>query len=135
MCRRARRRRLVGDVEFFALLIWLLLGGLATAVAPLGLTNPSAGITALAAFGGAGACILFIALGAPVWAGWVQVGMAMLGIVAGTFAVAWLSDDALITGSEFEGLAAGALGVALPFFGAAAFVTLLIALQVTDPVV
>jgi hypothetical protein len=49
--------------------------------------------------------------------------------------VAWLSDDALSTGSEFEGLAAGALGVALPFFGAATFVTLLIALQVTDPVV
>jgi hypothetical protein len=123
------------SMEFFALLIWLLLGGLATVLAPLGLSNPGAGITALAAFGGTGACILFIVLGAPDWAGWAQFGMAVLGIVAGTFAVAWLSDDVLSTGSEFEGLAAGALGVALPFFGAAAFVTLLIALQVTDPVV
>jgi hypothetical protein len=122
-------------MEFLALLIWLLLGGLATVLAPLGLTNPSAGITALAAFGGAAACILFIVLGAPEWAGWLQFGMAVLGIVAATFAVAWLSDDSLISGSEFEGLAAGALGVALPVFAAAAFVTLLIALQVTDPVV
>jgi hypothetical protein len=122
-------------MEIFALVIWLLLGGLATVLAPLGLTNPSAGIAALAAFGGVGASILFIVLGAPLWAGWVQVGMAALGLVAGTFAVAWLSDDGLITGSELEGLAAGALGVALPFFGAAAFVTLLIALEVTDPVV
>ena len=122
-------------MEIFALVIWLMLGGLATVMLPAGLSNPGAGITALAAFGGVAASILFIVLGAPVWAGWVQVGMAVLGIVGGTFAVAWLSDDTVITGSEYEGLAAGALGLALPFYGAAVFVTLLIALQVTDPVV
>ena len=122
-------------MEIFALVIWLLLGGLATVVLPAGLTNPGMGVAALAAFGGAAASVLFLVLGAPVWAGWVQFGMAVLGIVGATFAVAWLSDDAVVTGSEYEGLAAGALGVALPFFSAAAFVTLLIALQVTDPVV
>lgn len=122
-------------MEIFALVLWLLLGGLATILAPAGLTNPGAGVAALAAFGGAAASVLFIVLGAPLWAGWVQVGMAVLGIVGGTFAVAWLSNESLITGSEFEGLAAGVLGLALPFFCTALFVTLLIALQITDPVV
>jgi hypothetical protein len=122
-------------MEIFALFIWLMLGGLGTILAPAGLTNPGAGITALAAFGGAAACVLFIVLGAPLWAGWLQVGMAVLGLAGGTLAVVWLSNDSLITGSEFEGLAAGVVGLALPFFCAALFVTLLIALQITDPVV
>jgi hypothetical protein len=122
-------------MEIFALFIWLMLGGLGTILAPAGLTNPGAGITALAAFGGAAACMLFIVLGAPLWAGWLQVGMAVLGLAGGTLAVVWLSNDSLITGSEFEGLAAGVVGLALPFFCAALFVTLLIALQITDPVV
>jgi hypothetical protein len=122
-------------MEIFALVLWLLLGGLGTILAPAGLTNPGAGITALAAFGGAAASVLFIVLGAPVWAGWVQVGMAVLGIIGGTLAAAWLSNDNLITGSELEGVAAGVVGLALPFFCAALFVTLLIALQITDPVV
>jgi hypothetical protein len=122
-------------MEIFALFIWLMLGGLGTILAPAGLTNPGAGITALAAFGGAAACVLFIVLGAPLWAGWLQVGMAVLGLAGGTLAVVWLSNDSLITGSEFEGVAAGVVGLALPFFCAALFVTLLIALQITDPVV
>jgi hypothetical protein len=123
-------------MEIFALVMWLLLGGLAMVVAPFGLTNPGAGIAALAAFGGAGASILFIVLGAPVWAGWVQFGMAVLGALGATLAVAWwLNDERHTTGSEFEGLAAGALGVQLPVYSTAVFVTALIAFQVTDPVV
>jgi hypothetical protein len=123
-------------MEILALAIWLLLGGLATVLAPFGVTNPGAGIVALTAFGGAAASVLFIVLGAPVWAAWVQFGMAVLGILGGTLAVAWwMGDETHTTGSEFEGLAAGALGVALPFYCAAVFVTALIAFQVTDPVV
>jgi hypothetical protein len=122
-------------MEIFALVLWLLLGGLGTILAPAGLTNPGAGVAALAAFGGVAACVLFIVLGAPLWAGWAQVGMAVLGIVGGTLAVAWLSNDSLTTGSEYEGVAAGVVGLALPFFCAALFVTLLVALQITDPVV
>ena len=123
-------------MEIFALAIWLLLGGLATVLAPFGLTNPGAGIAAMAAFAGTAASILFLVLGAPVWAAWVQLGMALLGLLGGTLAVAWwMGDERHTTGSAFEGLAAGALGVALPVFGAVTFVTLLMALQVTDPVV
>lgn len=124
------------QMEIFALVIWLLLGGLATVLAPFGLTNPGAGIAALATFGGVAASILFIVLGAPDWAGWLQFGMAVLGILGGTLAVAWwLGDESHTTGSEFEGLAAGSLGLLLPFYGAMVFVTGLIAFQITDPVV
>jgi hypothetical protein len=122
-------------MEIFALVLWLLLGGLAMVLGPAGLTNPGAGVAALAALGGTAAAVLFIVLGAPLWAGWLQVGMAALGIVGGTFAVVWLSNESLITGSEFEGLAAGVVGLALPFYCATLFVALLIALEITDPVV
>jgi hypothetical protein len=122
-------------MEIFALILWLLLGGLGTILLPAGITNPGAGILALATFGGAAASVLFIVLGAPVWAGWVQVGMAVLGLVGGTLAVVWLSNDSLTTGSEYEGVAAGVVGLALPFFCAALFVTLLVALDITEPVV
>jgi hypothetical protein len=49
-------------MEIFALILWLLLGGLGTILAPAGLTNPGAGIVALAAFGGAAASALFVTL-------------------------------------------------------------------------
>jgi hypothetical protein len=94
-----------------------------------------AGIAALAAFGGTAASVLYIVLDAPEWAGWLQLGLAVLGIVGATLAAMWLSDDRVISGSAPEGLMAGAVGVQLPFYFTVTFVTLLIALEVTDPVV
>jgi hypothetical protein len=123
-------------MEILALAIWLLLGGLATVLAPFGLTNPGAGLAALATFTGVAASVVFLVSGAPVWAAWVQFGMAIVGILGGTLAAAWwLGDETHTTGSEPEGLAAGALGLALPFYGAVIFVTGLMAFQLTDPVV
>jgi hypothetical protein len=122
-------------MEFLALLIWLLLAGTALVVAPFGFISLGAGISALAALGGTTACVLFIVLGAPEWAGWLQVGLAVLGILGATLAAMWLSDDRAISGSIAEGLMAGAVGLQIPFYCTATFVTLLIALQATDPVV
>jgi hypothetical protein len=123
-------------MEILALAIWLLLGGLATVLAPFGITNPGAGLAAMATFTGVAASVVFLVSGAPVWAAWVQFGMAVIAIIGGTLAVAWwLGDETHTTGSEFEGLAAGALGLALPFYGAVIFVTGLMAFQLTDPVV
>jgi len=122
-------------IEFLALLIWLLLAGTAAVVAPFAVVSLGAGIAALAAFGGTAASVLYIVLDAPDWAGWAQLGLALLGILGATLAAAWLSDDRVISGSAAEGLMAGAVGVQLPFFFAVTFVTLLIAFQVTDPVV
>ena len=122
-------------MEFLALLLWLLLAGTAAVVAPFGVVSLGAGLSALAAFGGTAACILYIVLDAPDWAGWLMLGLAVLGIVGATLAAAWLSDDRAITGSAFEGLMAGAVGVQLPLYFTVTFVTLLIALQATDPVV
>lgn len=122
-------------MEFLALVIWLLLAGTAAVVAPFAVVSLGAGIAALAAFGGTAACVLYIVLDAPEWAGWVQFGLALLGIFGATLAAMWLSDDRVISGSAAEGLMAGAVGLQLPFFFAVTFVTMLIALQATDPVV
>jgi hypothetical protein len=122
-------------MEFLALAIWLLLAGTAAVVAPFAVVSLGAGISALAAFGGTAACVLYIVLDAPEWAGWVQLGLAVLGILGATLAAVWLSDDRVVSGSTAEGLMAGAVGVQLPFYCAVTFVALLIALEATDPVV
>lgn len=128
-------RRLERDVEFLALLIWLLLAGPATVLAPFALTTPGSGLAAMAAFGGTAAGVLFIALGAPLWAAWVQVGFALLGIAGATFAAMQLNDGELIAGTTAEELQAGAVGLQLPFFFTVLFVALLMATEGVDPVV
>ena len=122
-------------MEFLALLIWLLLAGTGAILAPFAFTTPGAGIAALAAFGGTAACALFIVLDAPEWAGWAQLGLALLGILGATLAAAQLSDERVISGSVAEEVQAGVVGLALPFFCTVTFVTFLIALEITDPVV
>jgi hypothetical protein len=135
MCPGARWRRLVGDVEFLALLIWLLLAGAGTILAPFAVTTPGAGLSFLAAGGGLTVCVLYIVLDAPLWAGWVQLGLAALGILGAGLAAAQLLDDRVVSGSVGEEVQAGVVGLQLPFYFAVTFVTLLIALQATDPVV
>ena len=122
-------------MEIFALFIWLLLAGTGAVLAPFAVTNPAAGVAAFAAFGGATASVLFIALGAPDWAAWTQLGMALLGILGASLAAAWLSDERVVSGSAAEGVEAMVLGVQIPIYSAVTFVTLLVAAQVTDPVV
>lgn len=122
-------------MEILALVIWLMLAGLGMVLAPFAFTTPGAGISALAAFGGATAGVLFIVLGAPLWTAWAQVGFALLGMVGATLAAAQLNDDRFTSGSVAEELQASAVGLQLPFYATVAFVTLLMALQATDPVV
>jgi hypothetical protein len=122
-------------MEFLALLIWLLLAGMGVVFVPFVFTTPGAGLSLLAAGGGLTASVLYIVLDAPLWAGWVQLGMALLGILGAGLAAAQLSDERVISGSEGEALVAGVVGLQLPFYCAVTFVTLLIALQATDPVV
>jgi hypothetical protein len=108
-------------MEFLALVTWLVLAGTGAILAPFAFSTPGAGLAALAAFGGLTACILFVVLGAPLWAGWAQVGMAALGLV--------------ISGSVAEELQASVVGLQLPIYCALAFVTLLVATQGVDAVV
>ena len=125
----------VGNMEFLALVTWLLLAGLGLVLLPLAITVPGSGLAALAAIGGTVVCILWLVLGAPAWTGWAQFGLALLGIVGAGLAAAQIVDDRSITGTSLEELGAAALGLALPFYGALALITLLMALAVTDPVV
>ncbi len=122
-------------MEFLALVTWLVLAGTGAILAPFALSTPGAGLAALAAFGGLTACILFIVLGAPLLAGWVQVGMVALGLLGAGLAAAQLTNDRVISGSVAEELQAGVVGLQLPIYCALAFVTLLVATQAVDAVV
>lgn len=122
-------------MEFLALLIWLLLAGLGLILLPLAITVPGSGLAALAAFAGTAVAVLWIVLGAPAWTGWAQFGLSLLGILGGTLAAAQLLDERGITGAALEEHGAAALGLALPFYGALAFVTLLLATSAVEPVV
>ncbi len=79
-------------MEFLALLTWLVLVGTGMILLPFAIATPGAGLAGLAALGGLTASILFIALGAPDWASWTRVCMALFGILAGTVAAMWLCD-------------------------------------------
>ena len=122
-------------MEFLALLTWLLLAGTGLILLPAAIAVPGSGVEGLAALGGLAACILFMTLGAPDWAAWAQVGMAIVGILGGALAARWLCDDELISGTRGEVLQAEALGLALPFFGVVLFLSLLLAVHVVEPVV
>jgi hypothetical protein len=122
-------------MEFIALALWLLLGGLGMLLLPAAITAPGAAIAAIAAFTGVVIAILWIVLDAPEWTGWAQLGLALLGIVGATLATRTLVDDRNVTGSAVEEVGAAALGLVLPFYGALIAVTLLMAVGATDPVV
>jgi hypothetical protein len=74
-------------------------------------------------------------LGSQDWAGWAQVGMATLGIGGAAIAATWLCDDKFISGTTAEVRQAGVIGLQLPFFAVAMFISLLIALHATEPVI
>ena len=122
-------------MEFLALLTWLVLGTSALMLLPFAVTTPGAGLAALGALGGLAACVLFIVLGAPNWAGWTQLGMALLGIAGAALAAAWLCDARNASGSAAQEVQAAVVGLQLPFFGAVGVFSLLIAVQATDSVV
>lgn len=122
-------------MEFLALLTWLLLGASGMLLLPSVLATPGAGLAVLGGLGGLAACVLFIVLGAPSWAGWTQLGMALLGFVGAAVAGAWLSDERHASGSGAQEVQAATVGLQLPIFAAVTLISLLIALQVTNPVV
>ena len=122
-------------MEILALLIWLVLAAVAPALLPAIAVAPGAGLSLLAALTGVAVAVLCLFLGAPVWAAWTQVGLALLGFVGGTLGAAQLNDGQFTSGSAGQELAGGVLGLQLPFYATVTFVTLLLALQVTDPVV
>ena len=122
-------------MEFLALAIWLVLAGMAAVIAPFAITTPGIGLAALGAFGGVAASVLFIVLDGALWTAWTQLGLAIIGILGATVAVAQLSNDRVISGSTGEEVSAGVLGLQLPFYFTITFVALLMSLEWVDPVV
>lgn len=122
-------------MEFLALLIWLLLGGLATVLAPFALTTPGNALAAGGVFAGVAGSILYIVLGAPDWAAWLQVGAAAVGLLGGTFATAQLVNGDNLTGGTGEEIEASALGLLLPFLATVLFCAAVLATGLVEPVV
>ena len=134
MCR-GRQRWGYDEMEFLALLTWLVLAGTGVILLPFAITTPGAGLAGLAALGGLTASVLFIALGAPDWASWTQVGMALFGILAGTVAAMWLCDGQNISGARGEVLQAEVIGLQLPLYAVVTFISLLVAVHATEPII
>ncbi|HEV7493375.1 hypothetical protein [Baekduia sp.] len=110
-------------MEWVALMVWIVIALLAMPVALGALSGaPGLALQAVAAIGGLVFVALFIILDGPLWTGWMAVGLAVLGIVAGLWgAERLLSDDRSVSADlqGIEELEAGILGVQLPLFGVA----------------
>lgn len=110
-------------MEWVALMVWIVIALLAMPVALGALSGaPGLALQAVAAIGGLAFVALFIILDGPLWAGWLAVGLAVLGIVADLWgAERLLSDDRSVSADlqAAEELEAGLLGVQLPLFGVA----------------
>jgi hypothetical protein len=117
-------------MEFLALFIWLMLAGTALILGPFALTTPGAGLSVLAGLGGVAACGLFIWLDGAEWVGWTLLGLSLLGVLGAGLAAVWLIDDRFVEGSAADQVQASAVGLQLPFYTAAVFVSLLVALQI-----
>jgi hypothetical protein len=110
-------------MEWVALMVWIVIALLAMPVA-LGAFSgaPGLALQAVAAFGGLVFVALFIILDGPTWAGWLTVGLAVVGIVADLWGAERLLSDDRSVSADLQGaeeLEAGLLGVQLPLFGVA----------------
>jgi hypothetical protein len=121
-------------MDVLGLVIWVVV---AMTALPLGRhaldENAALGLQAMTAGGGVLFTVLFIVLDHhAIWA-WVAVGCGVIGTLAVSYAAAWLISDARpvspagITAESIDALLAG---VIIPLYAFAAFLSLLMALNV-----
>jgi hypothetical protein len=110
-------------MEWVALMVWIMIALLAVPVALGALSGaPGLALQVVAAFSGLVFVALFIILDGPLWAGWLAVGLAVVGIVADLWGAERLLSDERSVSADLQGaeeLEAGLLGVQLPLFGVA----------------
>jgi hypothetical protein len=107
-------------MDVFALVMWVLVGGIAVPVGLLGLRHlPLFVLQAMAGGGAATAWVLFIILGdEPRWLAWVSMGfwlVAVASLSAGVIAL--LDEESSVIhehGEAFDEMGAGLAGVELP---------------------
>ena len=117
-------------MEFLSLALWLMLAGTSAALGPAVVAAPGAGLSVLAGVGGLAGTVLFIVLDGATWAGWLAFAMSVVGIFGATLALPSLLDGPNATGSVIEEIGASVVGLQLPLYGTAAFVSLLVALKI-----
>jgi hypothetical protein len=110
-------------MEWVALMVWIVIAMLALPVAFGGLSGAGGlGLQLIAATGGVVFCALFIILDGPLWAGWLTVAMAVLGILTDLWGADHLLSENRSVSAQLQGaeeVAAGLLGVQLPLLGVA----------------
>jgi hypothetical protein len=108
----------LGGMEWVALMVWIVVALLALPVGAGALSGiPGLALQAAAAIGGLVFCALFIILDGPEWTGWIAVGLAVAGIVAGLSGAERLLSDDRPASADLQGLEeleAGLLGVEIP---------------------
>jgi hypothetical protein len=107
-----------------------MLAGTSAALGPAVVTAPGALLSVLAGVGGLAGTVLFIVLDGATWAGWLAFAMSVVGVLGATLALPSLLDGPNVTGSVIEEIAASVVGLQLPLYGTAVFVSLLVALKV-----
>ena len=126
------------DFGWFVLVMWVVVASVALPIGLGALTQtPLLGLQALFALAGLALAVVFVSVEATETIAWVMVGVALLGAITVTGAVAWLvSDekpDRLAGQQHFEEVNALLAGVAIPMSITTAFVAALLGLILAQP--
>jgi hypothetical protein len=120
-------------MEWVALMVWVLVAGLALPVALGTLSGVlGLGLQGAAAIGGLALVILFIIFDGPLWMGWAAFAMAVLGILGGLAGADTLTSDERAVSPDLqaaEETEALLLGVQLPLYGVALFCSVCLAVN------
>ena len=121
-------------MEWLALVLWLMIAGLAL---PLGLgaiAQLAFGVQAPAVLGALGLSIVFIATGGEDWIAWAAFGCAVVAALAVAVGAAWVvSGDRPVShlGQTHEETLAAIAGIELPLVLTGVAINLLVALGMT----
>jgi hypothetical protein len=120
-------------MEWVALMVWVLVAGLALPVGVGALSGAAGlGLQAVAAIAGVVFTVLFIIRDGAGWAGWLTVAMAVIAVIADVWGADVLLSDGRPASAELQGaeeVAAGTLGFQLPLLGVALLCSLCLGLH------
>jgi hypothetical protein len=121
-------------MEWIALFVWVCVAGIALPLGRHALGETGAlGLQAMAAAGGLGLCVLFVAIGRPPILAWGAVALGAIGAVAVGAAAVWLISDTRPVspaGQGAEETDALLAAIVLPLFAGAALFSVLMALDI-----
>jgi hypothetical protein len=121
-------------MEWLALVLWLLIVGLALPLGVGAIAQPAFGLVALAAPAAFALILAFIIFDAQEWMAWAAFGSAVVATIAAGVGAAWIVDgyrSISHVGQTVEETLAAIVGMELPLLGVASLVNLAVALGMT----